>query len=817
MSEQQNPFTTRAVHKKEKFIGRENEVNFILDYIFRKENLSIRGERRIGKTSLLKYICNNRKDLKIPDEIIVVFFEKFENTKYNDIWNLLYHEIISAMSDLKNTQLQDVTSVAQFNAFIKQFSIMGYSIAFLFDEFDQTAKNDELSGLKQSFFYKELRSLSQLYDNISYIITTRLEMYNLEAHDEISSPFFNIFDNYTLTVFTENEAKELIQAYTSPPLSNVLMEEMDFLYEHTGYFPYFFQTLCKIITREYNQKKTIDKNAILKDYNKNCQSHFKYYWTKGSMDDEKEAIALLLQRYEKTIEIKEKDLEKNPDIEKLNPGLEELINRQMIIQHNNSYRFFSAGFKNVCIEEIKKCVEEIKKNDQKNKTVRRKKILENSTLFSIVLVIFGFFYFTFDKYQNQHYLKKMRYIQTAIHYSEKYKPDNSRHYLYLLEALKIDPSHGASISQLQKQIVFQYKESFSDIYIHNANSRIYFWLFNKNDLFNTSINTDNMVHQFVNHLSTISHDFVKTKHFINKIPFPLEPEMKTTEKVLAFSHNNQYMAISNGKKIVVYEVSTLLLQSQKIYSYELNDPVKSLVFSPDESLLAILTYNNKAIHILSFSEKELQNIDCSTITGVIDQINFFANQTMIISSSSGMNEANLYYADLNQDTLSVEKKYISSKKISKIVVENDRKILACGHTNGDISILALNDGNIEMKSELVAHTDIITDLSFSCDDQYLISVGNYQMIYLWDLRQPENIPVQLIGHTMPVIRVYAINNWFITAALDKCIRFWPVHTDLLMNMSCQLLKNQFKDKGCFLSQDEWKKSFEDRSYQRTCP
>jgi len=57
-----NPFVNRSMIKTPgEFVGRAREVKSILDRVVKMQCSSVVGERRIGKSSLLYYICSTYK------------------------------------------------------------------------------------------------------------------------------------------------------------------------------------------------------------------------------------------------------------------------------------------------------------------------------------------------------------------------------------------------------------------------------------------------------------------------------------------------------------------------------------------------------------------------------------------------------------------------------------------------------------------------------------------------------------------------------------------------------------------------------------
>jgi hypothetical protein len=129
---------------------------------------------------------------------------------------------------------------------LSRLGTAGLKIHLLLDEFEQTAHNPNLGDP----FYDALRSLTTRAENVSYIFATRTGLAALQPdHSKASSPFFNIVTTVVLGTLQEYEVHSLIVGYfdragLEPSLAERLCSESSFLYDVTGYHPFFLQTLC---------------------------------------------------------------------------------------------------------------------------------------------------------------------------------------------------------------------------------------------------------------------------------------------------------------------------------------------------------------------------------------------------------------------------------------------------------------------------------------------------------------------------------------------------------------------------------------------
>jgi len=345
------------ISNPENFVGRVDIIKKIKRALLNQQNISLRGERRIGKTSLLQYISHDvfLKKYNISDNHLCVYFDFQEviNCSQKEIWYL----IAKFISDKISQKFSDGKSLSEhfFSGFqqyfnsketsgiysqalkqgLNQIAFSGIKIHLLFDEFELTANNSDLGDK----FYNSLRSLVSPHQYVSFIIATRTGISSLQKKTPISSPFYNIFKNKTLTLFSEDETKELITKYfklqkIDEKYTTKLCNELPLLFRLTGYHPYFIQALCYNLCEDLTIKNWPKGKALkkaIKEFEEDSYPHFDYYW-ENSLPDEKEQLLL----FAKTQYISKKNI----NIALLN----KLENRGLILKEDKGYRLFSLIF-----------------------------------------------------------------------------------------------------------------------------------------------------------------------------------------------------------------------------------------------------------------------------------------------------------------------------------------------------------------------------------------------------------------------------------------------------------------------------------------
>jgi len=318
-----NPYFNRKMIKDtDYFYGREREVNLIYSMIDapRPQCVSIVGNRRIGKSSLLHFIYdenNRQKYIQNPDDFIFVFMDLQVDQDITE------EEFLYALfAELKLEVGLDVDEKSPYDTLIKFASELEQKrkkLVVLLDEFESITGNPNF-GHK---FFSFLRSVANRYD-VAYITSSVKELQKLCHTKEIAvSPFFNIFSSLYLRPFTMREARELI---TKPSAAAYipLADYMDAIFQLAGAFPFFLQIVCYaffdalLIEGELNEDDILEIEWRFLD---EARPHFEYIWEQFSPVEK--SVCLKLAKGEQ-IETREqyalKSLERNGYVKKSQRG-----------------------------------------------------------------------------------------------------------------------------------------------------------------------------------------------------------------------------------------------------------------------------------------------------------------------------------------------------------------------------------------------------------------------------------------------------------------------------------------------------------------
>jgi serine/threonine protein kinase/AAA+ ATPase superfamily predicted ATPase len=333
-----NPYMNRVTIKNiNEFYGRQNEVNKIYSRIgaSRPQSISIVGERRIGKSSLLNYIYNpvNRsKYLRNPDEHILIFidFQEKRGIQLPEFFEAVYECLIKEFNG--GLELNVPPDYNGFTKVVGTLDTKGLKLILIFDEFEVITKSTDFN----TEFYSYARSIANNF-NLSYIVSSGRNLQTLCHSKEISdSPFFNIFSNLTLTQFAEEEAVELI---TRPAeRSGISMtNHIPLILDMGGYYPFFLQMVCAAFFEHLKDSPQIGKSEIeqiREEIFDEAKVHFQQIWDICDEDQRK----VLLQ------------LCKGPQIDESREFiLKNLIKSGYVKLQNNKPHIFSSIFRDFLI------------------------------------------------------------------------------------------------------------------------------------------------------------------------------------------------------------------------------------------------------------------------------------------------------------------------------------------------------------------------------------------------------------------------------------------------------------------------------------
>jgi eukaryotic-like serine/threonine-protein kinase len=275
-----NPYLNRVmIQDQQSFFGRRRELSRIFSRIGveRPQSVSVVGERRIGKSSLLYHLSLPEvQSTFVPDRssVIVIFvdFQQLRTITLQDFFGILLSQIRRIDPEIAGSAPGGYRSFQQAQ---ERLTEKNKRLILLFDEFDAITSNPVFDR----DFYAFLRSVAN-NSAVAYVTSSKTELQRLCHSSNIAdSPFFNIFSTLHLRPFEREEALELI---TSPSRNaGVPLEPYsEDILQLSGFFPFYIQIACSIYLDwlEENPGAEPVLPEIASRFLEEAGPHFEYFW-----------------------------------------------------------------------------------------------------------------------------------------------------------------------------------------------------------------------------------------------------------------------------------------------------------------------------------------------------------------------------------------------------------------------------------------------------------------------------------------------------------------------------------------------------------
>ncbi len=260
-----NPYRRLPVKEREMFFGRAEELARVSDWLRAGvEIIFIRGQKRVGKTSLLLHLKEYYLDRGAAVPVFVDFqalsqlaspdlFYELASAIYND---LLADGRIGDINPPLRELFEEATPPARFAAYLRSIqSHFGLRrLVLLVDEFSRTMDAYQQQRLDESFFHQWRAILQNTTPEISYILVVQQQTYDSlleQMQQRPTDPSWHLFEmGETLVVnpLSEKDARQLIER----PTFNHLEYPPDLLHQVwrlTGGSPFLIQAFCFNLVR----------------------------------------------------------------------------------------------------------------------------------------------------------------------------------------------------------------------------------------------------------------------------------------------------------------------------------------------------------------------------------------------------------------------------------------------------------------------------------------------------------------------------------------------------------------------------------------
>jgi len=249
-----NPYITgRPIHEKDEFYGQEKIFNFIRDQLEQRSKIILlQGQRRIGKTSVLKLVPKFLEDLNNFVFINPLLENKnAENTRKlfcylaTEITNYIKNDLKREFNDISSPENDDKQDIVHW--FEKIFLAEVYStfenknIVLMLDEYDNLY-NAEINKQNDNFYQK----IYQILNRNEKLFIIPVVGKGIEGLSGYLQDIFRGAATQRIGLLDEVSARNLI----IKPAKNILEYEpkaIEAIVELSANHPYFTQVLCDAV------------------------------------------------------------------------------------------------------------------------------------------------------------------------------------------------------------------------------------------------------------------------------------------------------------------------------------------------------------------------------------------------------------------------------------------------------------------------------------------------------------------------------------------------------------------------------------------
>lgn len=306
MGEIVNPYIAGApVTEQRMFFGREDIFRWIGDSMagqYADHILVVHGQRRVGKTSVLKQLGN-----RLPKKYIPVFFDlqgRTHTTLDRFLW-WLAREIVRVLKQERGIEVpppekEDFSKDPDYfeNRFLPDLKpvLDSKTLLLTFDEFDNLEESEVKDELARPLVDYLRRLMGQ--PSLNFIFSIGSSGRKLENMQAAYTEFFKTALYKKISFLTEEQTHDLV----TRPVRGVLEYEraaVDRIYAIASGHPYFTQLTChELFARcQRTEQRSIardDVEAVLDDVVERGTVNLKFVWDEAS-DIEKWSLAALAQ------------------------------------------------------------------------------------------------------------------------------------------------------------------------------------------------------------------------------------------------------------------------------------------------------------------------------------------------------------------------------------------------------------------------------------------------------------------------------------------------------------------------------------------
>jgi hypothetical protein len=295
-TDRRNPYYHREpIENPDQFFDREEILSDLFEYIRMRQSVSLVGERRIGKTSILYQLINRKVRARYLPEIDSFVFVYVNPDlgieKPQDFYNTVFRSIENQVSSFAFSEEKEIGYRIAREYF---WQLRPLCLVLLLDEFQKFTTNESFS----EGFYKFLRAIadapSREYD-VSLVTATPMQLYEIccpELMGSASSAFFSGFKPIFVGSFTDEQFDNFLEK-TSSPANVPLLDYRRKISDLAGRFPFFIQIACHCYFRAWTKwGPPLDHAWIRQRFMEESRGHFGFIW--NQLDPSEQQLVLKL-------------------------------------------------------------------------------------------------------------------------------------------------------------------------------------------------------------------------------------------------------------------------------------------------------------------------------------------------------------------------------------------------------------------------------------------------------------------------------------------------------------------------------------------
>jgi tRNA A-37 threonylcarbamoyl transferase component Bud32 len=372
-----NPFICGGPVPPSHFIGREREVQIVFDQITSHAlgSIAICGDRRIGKTSLLQYVCHPdvlQEWGLSQDKYLFLFLDSQSISEFTPsrFWRRLLTlllrerkgnlppEIIEGILDKEEIGHTD------FEIILDEISRRGQVLVLLLDEFEWVIRTGADNEPSTRDFLSALRALmNRTPKALVLIVATCRELHELcRPIRFIGSPFDNEFTFRRLRPFTRREIDQLLDNALKGTGTEFTPQERDYICSLAGTHPLLVQLAGSTLLefRMQGLETAPNSELIRAEFEELARYHLSQLWKNCSREEQMLLTVLALKR------LGEREENKWPHdaaaferiCNRRERTLRDLLKRGLIAQEGKTVAVCPATFESWVIREIRNADEE---------------------------------------------------------------------------------------------------------------------------------------------------------------------------------------------------------------------------------------------------------------------------------------------------------------------------------------------------------------------------------------------------------------------------------------------------------------------------